>query len=310
MAAPPIVYLGALALTVSAVLVVWAATGQGGETRSLVTTNLQRGKLTNLREIRLTRPTSERAVEPLLSWLATLLRRATPIGAVGKLERKLVLAGRPTNWPLERLLAAKVMFGLAGLALTAGQVATGKDMQTTLFMLAASVLMFFAPDIVISARATERQRNILFALPDTLDQMTICMEAGLAFEAAMARASHSNSGPLAQEMVHTLQEIQVGVGRRKALTALANRSSVADLRHFVTAVLQAERYGVPISRVLNDQAAELRLRRRQRAEEAARKLPLKLIFPLILFIMPPLFIIVVGPAALQLMDSLSGGLGL
>jgi tight adherence protein C len=202
------------------------------------------------------------------------------------------------------------MFGLAGLALTAGQLATGKDMQTTLFMLAASVLMFFAPDIVISARATERQRNILFALPDTLDQMTICMEAGLAFEAAMARASHSNSGPLAQEMVHTLQEIQVGVGRRDALSALAKRSDVTDLRHFVTAVLQAERYGVPIARVLNDQAAELRLRRRQRAEEAARKLPLKLIFPLILFIMPPLFIIVVGPAALQLMDSLSGGLGL
>lgn len=310
MAAPPIVYLGAFALVAACGLAVWAVAGAGGDSRNLVTTNLQRGKVTSLREIRLSRPTSERAVKPLMSWLAGLLQRATPLGAASRLERKLILAGRPTNWPLERLLAAKVVLGVVGVLLVVAQVASGKDLQTTLFMAASAALLFFAPDIVISARATERQREILFALPDTLDQMTICMEAGLAFEAAMARASHSNSGPLAQEIVHTLQEVQVGVGRREALTALANRSSVADLRHFVSAVLQAERYGVPIAGVLNDQASELRLRRRQRAEEAARKLPLKLIFPLMLFIMPPLFIIVVGPAALQLIDSLSGGVGL
>ncbi|HSK90704.1 MAG TPA: type II secretion system F family protein, partial [Euzebyales bacterium] len=140
---------------------------------------------------------------------------------------------------------------------------------------------------------------------DALDQITICMEAGLGFEAAIARASHSNAGPLAQELVRTMQEVQVGVGRSEALRMFADRNDVQDLRHFVTAVLQAEQYGVPISTVLRDQAKELRAKRRQRAEEAARKLPLKLLAPLILFIIPPLFIILIGPAAMRLIDSFS-----
>lgn len=306
MVAPPIVYLAALALTGAVGLLMYAVLGLRSDTRSLVATNLQRGELTNLREIRLARPTSERAVEPLVTRLSQLVRRVTPIGSLRNLERKLVLAGRPTNWPLERILATKVLLGLTGVVLAVLRIGTGSGPGVTLLMCLLAVLLFLTPDVVLSARAAERQRAILQTLPDTLDQMTICMEAGIAFEAAMARASQSNDGALAQEIVHTLQEIQVGVGRRQALTAFAERSQVQDLRYFVTAVLQAERYGIPIARVLNDQAAELRMKRRQRAEEAARKLPLKLLFPLILFILPPLFIVVIGPAVLQLLDSFSG----
>ncbi len=305
MAVPPIVYLGALALACAFAATAYALVGLRGDSRSLVTTNLQRGRVTNLREIRLAQPTSQRTLKPMVSRLAAFVRRVTPIGSLDALERKLILAGRPTNWPIERVLASKIVLSVVGGFVAFLQIAAGSSLAINLMMIAFAFVLFMTPDIVLSARASERQRKILYALPDTLDQMTICMEAGLAFEAAMARASQSNDDPLAQEIVRTLQEIQVGVGRRQALTAFADRSTVMDLRYFVTAILQAERYGVPIARVLNDQASELRLKRRQRAEEAAGKLPLKLMFPLIVFILPPMFILVIGPAALQLIDALS-----
>lgn len=302
---PPIVYLAAFAIASALALFTWALFGLSGNTRSLVTSNLARGQVSSLREITLARPTSERALEPLIARIATAVRRITPTGSLLNLERKLVLAGRPTNWPVERVLATKVLLGAMGVPLAVLRAATGSPGGTAL-MAGLAVLLYITPDVVLSARAAERQRALLIALPDTLDQMTICMEAGLGFEAAMSRASQSNTGPLAQEIVHTLQEIQVGIGRRRALRALADRNRVVDLRHVVTAILQAEEYGVPIARVLNDQAAELRLKRRQRAEEAARKLPLKLLFPLIAFILPPMFIILVGPAAFRLIDSFAG----
>lgn len=302
---PPIVYLAAFAIASALALFTWALFGLSGNTRSLVTSNLARGQVSSLREITLARPTSERALQPLIAHIATAVRRITPTGSLLNLERKLVLAGRPTNWPVERVLATKVLLGAMGVTLAVLRAATGTPGGTAL-MAGLAVLLYITPDVVLSARAAERQRALLIALPDTLDQMTICMEAGLGFEAAMSRASQSNTGPLAQEIVHTLQEIQVGIGRRRALRALADRNRVVDLRHVVTAILQAEEYGVPIARVLNDQAAELRLKRRQRAEEAARKLPLKLLFPLIAFILPPMFIILVGPAAFRLIDSFAG----
>jgi tight adherence protein C len=301
----PLVIVGAGAISSAVTLLIWAVFGMRGGTHSLVATNLQRGELTDLREITLAKPTTERALQPLITNIAGWVRRLTPAGSLSSLERKLVLAGRPANWPLERILVTKVMLGGAGLVVLFLRLVAGGAVTTLLATVVLAVLLFMTPEIFVAARARERQREILFALPDSLDQMTICMEAGLGFESTMARASQSNTGPLAQEMVRTLQEMQVGVGRGEALRMLADRNDVPDLRHFVTAVLQAEHYGVPISHVLRDQASELRAKRRQRAEEAARKLPLKLLFPLILFILPPLFIILVGPAALRLADSFS-----
>ena len=236
---PPIVYLAAFAIASALALFTWALFGLSGNTRSLVTSNLARGQVSSLREITLARPTSERALEPLIARIATAVRRITPTGSLLNLERKLVLAGRPTNWPVERVLATKVLLGAMGVTLAVLRAATGTPGGTAL-MAGLAVLLYITPDVVLSARAAERQRALLIALPDTLDQMTICMEAGLGFEAAMSRASQSNTGPLAQEIVHTLQEIQVGIGRRRALRALADRNRVVDLRHVVTAILQAE----------------------------------------------------------------------
>ncbi|HSK98051.1 MAG TPA: type II secretion system F family protein [Euzebyales bacterium] len=303
---PAIVIVGAALVASALTLLVWALFGMRDSARNLVATNLQRGDITDLRELTLSRPTSERALQPLVGQLAEVVRRFAPSGALTSLERKLVLAGRPTNWPLERVLAAKMLLGATGVVIVALRLLGGASGGTLLATLAFAALLYFTPDVVVRARAQERQREILYALPDMLDQMTICMEAGLGFEAAMARASQTSGGPLAQEMIRTLQEVQVGVGRREALQMLTERNDVPDLKHFVTAVLQADHYGVPVSQVLRNQADELRAKRRQRAEEAARKLPLKLLFPLVIFVLPPLFIILVGPAVLQLMETITG----
>lgn len=302
---PLLLVIGAAAVSSSAVLLVSVLVGARGRTRSLVAINLQRGA-TDLRELTLSTPARDRTVQPLIAWIGDIGRRLAPSGSLAALERRLVLAGRPAAWPLERLLAAKVVLGAIGVVGAMTAFLAGDSLGVTLLMVVVAVLLYYTPDVVLSARVTERQRAILGTLPDTLDQMTVCMEAGLGFEAAMARTAQSGDGPLTAELVRTLQEIQVGVGRRQALRALADRTDVPDLRHFVTAIVQAEGYGVPISRVLRNQATELRRKRRQRAEEAARKLPLKLLFPMILFVLPPLFIILIGPAALQLSDLLSG----
>jgi tight adherence protein C len=300
---PAIIYLGALAVSAGVTLLIFALVPSGPEAQRLITSNLQRGEVTSLRQVALAAPTRERAVKPLVATLAGLGRRFSPAASITSLERKFVLAGRPAKWSLERLLAAKIILGLLGLLLLFSVVSAGSSGLTILIVSALAVLLYFIPDVIISSRASERQRAILYDLPDVLDQMTICMEAGLGFEAAMARTSGSNEGPLSQELVRMLQEIQVGIGRREALHALADRNDVPDLRHFVTAMQQAETYGVPIARVLHDQADELRAKRRQRAEETARKLPLKLLIPLVLFVLPPLFIVLVGPAALTLAES-------
>jgi tight adherence protein C len=272
-------------------------------TRRQIASNLARGNITNLREIALSASARDRAIEPLVGTFAAIGRRFTPAGSIASLERRHELAGRPSAWPLERLLAAKIILGLLAAVIVLVRVSAGATTRTMVVTVVLAVLLYVSPDVFITGRAKERQREILHDLPDALDQMTICMEAGLGFEAAMARTSQSNDGPLAQELVRLLQEIQVGVGRRQALTALADRNDVPDLRHFVTALQQAESYGVPISRVLNDQARDLRAKRRQRAEEMARKMPLKMLIPLILFILPPLFIVLLGPAGIAIMDA-------
>jgi tight adherence protein C len=299
----PLVIVGTLCIGTAATLFAFATLGMRTKTSSAVATNLQRGTVNDLRELTLAQPTSQRTVQPFVAGIGRSARRLTPIGSIEAIDRKLVLAGRPANWPLEAVLAAKVVLSSIGAILTVLVAVQSANARTIAMMVVFSVLLYLTPDVLLTARAAERQREILYALPDSLDQMTICMEAGLGFEAAIVRASRSNTGPLAQELIRTLQEIQVGVGRRQALRNLADRSTVGDLRHFVTAVVQAEHYGVPIADILRNQAADLRAKRRQRAEEAARRLPLKLLFPLILFILPPLFIVLVGPAALSLVDS-------
>lgn len=171
--------------------------------------------------------------------------------------------------------------------------------------LAITTLCYFVPDLLIYNKGIKRQATIELDLPSTLDQMLISVEAGLGFEAAMARAAEYGGGPLAQELMRTLQDIQVGRPRQESYEALAARSSVQDLRSFVRAVVQADRYGIGIAKVLRTQAKAARVKRRQRAEEKAMKLPVKVLFPLLVFIFPVLFIVLLGPAVINIMEMFS-----
>jgi tight adherence protein C len=170
----------------------------------------------------------------------------------------------------------------------------------------APVIGWFAPDGLLGGRADRRQKAIRQALPDTLDQVTISVEAGLGFEAALARTARSGEGPLAEELLRTLQDVQAGMSRAEAMKRLVDRTDVDELRHFVLAIVQAESYGVPIAQVLRVQSHELRVKRRQQAEERAQKLPVKILFPVVLCILPTMFIVLLGPAAIRVANTLGG----
>lgn len=238
--------------------------------------------------------------------LARLARGLTPRGTVARLDRLASTAGRPPAWPVPRLVAAKLVLAAIAAALSALVVAGRPSLLTVLMAVVVTGVAYVVPELLLYSRGQERQEAISLQLADTLDQMTIAVEAGLGFESAMARAGRNGTGALAEELVRTLQDIGVGQPRREAYLALAERTGVPDLRRFIRAVVQADAYGVSIADVLRTQAQEMRLKRRQRAEEKAMQIPVKVIFPLILCILPTLFIVLMGPAALDIIDAFSG----
>lgn len=301
-------YLAAGMIALAMPTLVWGLTAQRKAGGSAARENLLRGRPTHdLRQALLQRSASERAVRPFIQNLADRSRKFTPDGLVASLERRLALAGKPPAWPLERVLAAKVVLGLMGCGFGLLYFMSGPSPKRALAWAAATGIAYFFPDIRLQGIGQARQKNIEQSLPDVLDQMTICVEAGLGFESAMARAAQSGKGPLAEEFIRTLQEMQVGFGRGEALRGLGQRNNVTDLQRFVTAIVQAEAYGIPVADVLQIQAGELRLKRRQRAEENALKIPVKIVFPLVLCIFPSLFIVILGPAAISIMKNGLGG---
>ncbi|CCQ45342.1 bacterial type II secretion system F domain protein [Pseudarthrobacter siccitolerans] len=235
--------------------------------------------------------------------LLDLSRRLTPTGYEAKLDRWLSLAGRPASLPLDRLIVGKPLLALAGAVLGLLMFANSPSAQVIALGLFLTVLLYFVPDLLVYNKGIKRQQEIELELPNTLDQLLISVEAGLGFEAAMARAGGYGGGALAQELMRTLQDIQVGRPRQEAYQALADRSSVQDLRSFVRAVVQADKYGIGIAKVLRTQAKQARVKRRQRAEEKAMKLPVKVLFPLLLCIFPVLFIVLLGPAAIKIVEA-------
>jgi tight adherence protein C len=175
-------------------------------------------------------------------------------------------------------------------------------------LIGTSVLLGYRlPDAMVLSKARRRQEEIARALPDTIDQITVCVEAGLGFDAALKRVVETGSGPLNDELHRTLQEMRVGASRSRALAALAERTDALELHRFVAAMQQAEGYGLPITEMLRGHAHELRTRRRQRAEERALKLPVKLVFPLLFCVLPSLFVVTLGPAAIQMLQFMGTG---
>ncbi len=232
-------------------------------------------------------------------FLATLGYRLTPPAYVRKLDRLLALAGRPGSWPMGRILMAKPLLGIIGATLFYLISTSSPQPIIKLAGLFLLVLGYFIPDLLLYSKGLERQKAMQLELANTLDQMLISVEAGLGFEGAMARAGENGKGPLADELVRTLQDMQVGRSRRESYQALAERTNIPELRSFVQAVVQADTYGIAISRVLRIQAKVMRVKRRQRAEEKAMKLPVMILFPLLFFIFPVLFIAILGPAVIN-----------
>ncbi|MCO4263366.1 type II secretion system F family protein [Pseudarthrobacter sp. MDT3-26] len=237
--------------------------------------------------------------------VTALSRRVTPHSYEAWLDKQLAGAGRPKQWPLARVIMVKPMlaFGgaMLGLLVFLGAPSAGRFM----LCIGIAALCYFVPDILIRNRAQKRREEIRLELPNALDQMLISVQAGLGFETAMGRAGENGRGPLADELIRTLQDIQVGRSRKEAYLALSERVDVPDVRSFIRAVVQADTYGIAIAGVLKMQAKDMRIKRRQRAEEHAMKMPVKMLFPLIFFILPTLFIVLLGPAVLQIMAAFS-----
>ena len=238
--------------------------------------------------------------------LGTIGYRLTPAAYIRKLDRLLSLAGRPIAWPLGRVLAAKPVLGLIGAVLGLWISTTSSTPLIKLTGLFVLFFGYFIPDLLLYSKGLERQKVMQLELANTLDQMLISVEAGLGFEGAMARAGANGKGPLAEELIRTLQDMQVGRSRRESYLALAERTNLPELRSFVQAIVQADTYGIAISRVLRVQAKVMRVKRRQRAEEKAMKLPVMILFPLLFFIFPVLFIAILGPAVIHAIASFSG----
>jgi tight adherence protein C len=250
------------------------------------------------------RPFAERVLAPLTDRLVSLGRRLSRADTAERLRHRLDIAGNPPGWDVSRLIGAKAlsMVVLGGLAVV---YALGNGMslpKAAVVVAAVGGFGFVLPNVLLYNAGQKREALMQRALPDALDLLTVSVEAGLAFDAAVMKVARNTHGPLAEELARLLQEMRLGVGRGEALRALAERSTLKDLKSFSLAIVQADQLGVPIGRVLRVQSSEMRVKRRQRAEEQAQKVPVKIMIPLVLFIMPCLLIVVGGPAAVQILD--------
>jgi len=251
----------------------------------------------------------DRALAPAAQRVAGLGRALTPKGAVDKLQKWLDYAGNPPAWPASRLMEMQGIGLLVGAVLGfliafVGNITIG---WLIVWTLSAAAIGFWLPFILIYNAALRRQTEIRRQLPDAMDLLTLSVEAGLGFEAAVAQVANTLPGAVAREFSRMLHEMQMGQRRADALRALGSRTTVIELRTIATSLLQATELGIPIADVLREQAREMRIKRRQNAEAAAAKVPVKVVFPLVLCLLPALFVVVIGPGAIRIMQSFLGG---
>jgi tight adherence protein C len=264
------------------------------------------GRTLTLEELELSQPFSDRVVKPLIRGIAQFIGRFAPQRNIEEIRRKLELAGRPYGWGPTEFLGVRGMAGVLLAVLTfllltmSGQYLP----KRFLFTLGAGALGFYLlPTLWLSSKIRSRQNEIVKALPDALDLLTISVEAGLGFDAAMSKVAEKWENQLSLAFSRVIQEIQVGKLRREALRDMADRMDVPDVSSFVAAIIQADQLGVSIAKVLRIQSEQMRIRRRQRAEEKAHQAPVKMLFPMAFLIFPALFIVLLGPAVLVVLNS-------
>lgn len=277
--------------------------------RSLRQANVTTADSWDLRSRELAEPIGARVLRPAWEGMRSRLRRIAPSGAMARLDEELKYAGAPRGWDGERLMAVKLVLSsllAVSTPLWAPAIQFGGARLLFIAPLAAFV-GWFAPEWVLRSKSGERQAAIGRSLPDALDLLAITVQAGLAFDGALDRVARQMDGPLAQEFMRVVQEMRLGTSRANALRGLRDRTNVPELQSFVLALIQADSFGISISAVLRVQADEIRIKRRQHAEEMAQKLPVKIIAPLMACIFPALFVVLLGPAVLNIYDNMLAG---
>lgn len=251
-------------------------------------------------------PFAERVLAPLRARALALGRRLSGADSGTRIRRRLDLAGNPRDWSVDAVVSGKVMGAvvLAAVGLAVALVVGTSGPVTLLVVVGGAVGGFFVPELFLYQLAYDRAARMQRELADAIDLLRISVESGLGFDAALQQVARNLDGPLSEELARVLKEMQLGQGRAAALRGLGERTDVDDLKGFVSAMVQADSFGIPVAQVLAVQSSELRVKRRQRAEEKAQQVPVKITVPLIFFVLPTLFVAVMGPAALSMMDSL------
>ncbi|MBE0699899.1 MAG: type II secretion system F family protein [Anaerolineaceae bacterium] len=272
----------------------------------------QRGETIDLEKIELSLPFTERIIYPVARKLGELAVRFTPQNALQSTARKLELAGNPgrldpTMFLSLQFIVALFFGGILILVFTLGG-STFPVGQRLLFIAGGFIIGFFFPQLWLTSRIERRQKAVRRAMPDALDLLTICVEAGLGFDSAMAKVSEKWESELSLAFSRVIQEIQLGKIRREAMRDMADRLGIPEMTSFVAAVIQSEQLGVSMAKVLRIQSDQMRVKRRQHAEEEAHKAPVKMLIPMALLIFPSLMITLMTPAAIRLMNSALSGM--
>jgi tight adherence protein C len=299
--------IGAAGVGLVVAFVIYFVAAQAEE-KSVVRASLRQldgYEVENVRDRELLNPLRDRAIGPLINGLTGLGRRLTPVGYVDQVRKKFIYAGEIGADAVDRFLAIRVITIAAAIVLVPLiWTMSGLTGKTRLGVVLLTLLVLvLGPDASINRKVEARQLDIRRRLPDVLDLLTISVEAGLGFEQALDRTVASVPGPLSDEFSRMLGEVRAGASRSEAMRALEQRSSVTELRSFVLAILQADTFGVSIGRVLRAQADEMRIKRRQLAEELAQKAPVKMLIPMVFCIFPALFVVVLGPAMINIYEN-------
>lgn len=302
-----VLWVGIGLIIIALIVVVLATTiGRGeptGVARSLAIIERQ---ITHHEVARNELPARDRLIAPIFDRTRALGNRLSPAGTTERLTRLLDQAGNPPGWTPEKILGAKGAGLLVGVLI--GLLLGGFSVRGLIWMVTLGVLGLFLPDLLVYNAGLRRQDDLRRGLADALDMLTVCVEAGQGFDGALAQVARSTSGPVAGEFARVMSEIQIGRPRGEAFQGLGDRTSIPEIRNFVSALVQADRLGLPIANVLREQSKEMRIARRQAAEEKAQKVPVKILFPLIFCIFPAIFVVILGPAVVRMIALFSSGL--
>jgi tight adherence protein C len=300
----PLLFFGALSVAAACVMLLLVLILGGGETTGVARGLAMIEKTVSPQEVGKSELSAgDRLITPFFARMKHISVRLSPSGTGVRLTRLLDLAGNPAGLTLERLL------GFKGAALMLGGFLGfffgGLSLNGLFFGAVGAAGGFMLPDLMIMNKGAKRQDVLRRGLADALDMLTVCVEAGQGFDGAILTVAKSVDGPVAGEFARVLAEIQIGKSRANAFSSLAARTKVPEIRTFVTALVQADRLGLPIGGVLREQSGQMRLIRRQRAEEKAQKVPVKILFPMLLCIFPALFIVIIGPGAITMIATFS-----